>query len=415
MDQKTNVSRAMGATPYSGNRLHALDGLRAVAASLVLLHHLGARAVATTIPDRQWWQASLSRLTVGSTASGVELFFVLSAIVLAGPYVRGERHFSLGKYAVRRTARLLPPYFAAWLLAGAQIYLMTVRPTWWSSQSSLPSFSWTDWLAQAGIIYIGHHPYNWAWWSLTIEVAFYATLPWLIPLVIRTNRWGRGLPIAFVTAVIVATALNWLGLADSVPILSQLAIYGSCFCAGLVIAAKGPLNRPMRNAAVGIGATWVLVSAIFPQLNAHVGWGLLYFGAVSMAMDRRTWLARTLSDFRFVWLGERSYSLYLVHYTMIGLVCYGASFIIAAKNLKYFVLTRALSLIASFGAAVFLFGLIERRFAHNLVTANMTWPWQRQAGGVSPPSRNSTACRATGRPARRHPGGRAPCRSSRAP
>ena len=385
-------SHSAGALNYVmahvGDRLHALDGARAVAACLVVAHHLGVGSAAVGL--EQSGHEVLGRLLGGLTASGVELFFVLSSVVLAGPYVRGERRLDLGKYTMRRVERLVPPYFVAWLLAGLQVYLLTIFPTWWTVGSSLPSFSMTDWLAQVGIIYVGNASYSFAWWSLTIEVAFYVALPAIIPLVVRARRWHRGLLAAFLGSVLVACTVYGLGAADSVPILTKFAVYASCFCAGLVIAAGGPLSPSLRLTAVATGITWVLASAVFPLLNPHVGWGLLYFGIVSVAMDRGTSIARTLSQFKFVWLGERSYSLYLVHYSVIGLVCHAVSFLIGSKGVAYFLLTRPLSIVGTLAATVLLFHFIERRFARNLVTADAVLPWRRHADafvrGLAPES-----------------------------
>lgn len=85
-------------------RIHALDGLRGIASVLVLIHHLGAANLASALEANG--RTTVGKLLGGVTASGVELFFVLSAIVLAGPYVRGDRAFELGTYFWRRLKRL---------------------------------------------------------------------------------------------------------------------------------------------------------------------------------------------------------------------------------------------------------------------------------------------------------------------
>jgi peptidoglycan/LPS O-acetylase OafA/YrhL len=209
-----------------GDRIHALDGMRAVAACLVVAHHLGIANFGAALSNGG--HTALGHVVSGLTASGVELFFVLSPVVLAGPYVRGKRRLNTGKYGARRVERLLPPYLAAWLLAGLQIYLLTTFPTWWTERASLPSFSLSDWISQIGIIYIGNHSYNFAWWSLTIEVAFYVMLPAIIPLVRHANRRQTGVFIAFLGSIAVSSVYA-LPSVGNVPILSPMAIYASCF------------------------------------------------------------------------------------------------------------------------------------------------------------------------------------------
>lgn len=359
-----------------GDRIHALDGMRAIAACLVVAHHLGVATVGTILHNGG--HTALGRVVSGLTASGVELFFVLSSVVLAGPYIRGKHQLDLGKYAARRVERLFPPYLAAWLLAGLQIYLLTAFPTWWTEGASLPSFSFTDWISQIGIIYVGNHLYSFAWWSLTTEVAFYIMLPEIVPLIRHANRWQSGVFIAFLGSIAISCVVYVLPSAGNVPILSQMAIYASCFCAGLFIAARGPLDGPTSIAAIAVGAVWVLAASAFDGLNPHVGWGLLYFGVVSRAMETRSWISRGLSNFGFVWLGERSYSLYLVHYTVIGLASHAVSLVTGSKGAVFILLTRTISIVATLAVTILVFHFVERRFARNLVTADVVLPWRRQ-------------------------------------
>ena len=69
-------------------RLHALDGLRAVAALIVVAYHLGWANVADALT--QQGHLSWGRALAGLGASGVELFFVLSGVVLLRPYLRAS-------------------------------------------------------------------------------------------------------------------------------------------------------------------------------------------------------------------------------------------------------------------------------------------------------------------------------------
>jgi peptidoglycan/LPS O-acetylase OafA/YrhL len=353
-------------------RIHALDGLRAIAACLVVLHHLGVASFASAL------QASghsfAGNLLRGSTASGVELFFVLSAIVLARPYLRSARPMNLRTYAARRASRLLPPYWAAWLVAGLAIALATAFPTWWTKGAALPPFSMRDWLLQVGLVYSGRH-YNFAWWSLTVEVAFYALLPLLIPLFTRLGATGTG--AAFLVSV--GLALFAAPLLQEHPVAYNLCAYLSCFCAGLVLAR---IDVPPRTAGwlCAVGVVWILAASRYEQLNVHIGWGAVYFGLAATAMNPKSALSRSLSGYQFTWLGERSYSLFLVHYSVIGLVCHAASFAFESKTIGYLVLTRLVSIALTLVATILMFQLVEKRFAHGLVTGGDVYPFRRRLG-----------------------------------
>jgi peptidoglycan/LPS O-acetylase OafA/YrhL len=360
-------------------RNHALDGLRAVAACLVVAHHLGVSAFAGTLSSSG--HRFLGNFLANLTSSGVELFFVLSGIVLARPYLRGERAFNVLSYFRRRVKRLMPPYVVAWLLAGLAIGLATAYPTWWTQGAALPTFSFEGWLSQIAIFYVGRAGYNFAWWSLTIEISFYAVLPFLIVPAARLRI--RSMWIAYFGSLVAAVLLAPL---VNVRILHELILYSSCFCAGLLLA-RTQLDANARLAVCVLGGMWLLAACRFEYLNPHVGWGMIYLGIAALAIEPRppsgvqTKIVAVLSSYGFVWLGERSYSLFLVHYSVIGLVSHAASTAFPAKTASYFVFTRIFSVALAMLTAMLLFSLVERRFAHNLATGYDFLP--RRAGALS--------------------------------
>jgi peptidoglycan/LPS O-acetylase OafA/YrhL len=313
------------------------------------------------------------------TASGVELFFVLSAIVLVRPFMNG-RPFVFLRYVQRRFERLLPPYWVAWFLSGLSVYLATRFPTWWTEGANLPSFTVHDWAAQFGLVYFGGSAFNFAWWSLTVEVLFYMLVPVLIPVMLWAQKQrGRRAAIFIVSlALAVLADLGAIGFPDGREFyaLRSLAIYSSCFASGLLLAQRLPSPRTSAWLAA-VGAFWVLLSTLGSGLNIHVGWGLLYFGLVAQALRSRSRLSRQLQKPLFIWLGERSYSLFLTHYAVIVFVCHLASFTFEQKGFGYFATTRIAAIFVSLLIAMLVFHLVERRFAHNLITAGHFWPPMR--------------------------------------
>ena len=352
-------------------RLHALDGVRAVAASLVALHHLGATNAAIKLSETGHTIAG--SLLFGVTAGGVELFFVLSGVVLARPYLRGNRPMNPSKYFSRRVYRLFPPFLVAWLFAGLSIYLATNFPTWWTQTENLPTFNLLDWLKQIGILYWGSTLYNNAWWSLSTEVVFYLIFPVLIPVFRQVSNSHR-LAIQFFLLSVFASVLAFSHPVFSVAVFNKLIVYSSCFCAGMLLAAKDFHPMARRGFAIA-GILWVICSAYVASLNPHVGWGLLAFALVSDASDNGTLFERTLSKPLFLWLGERSYSIFLTHFAVIVMVFHGVSELTTSKGAIYFLATRLLSVPLILLTAMLLFHFVERRFAKNLVTADAFWPW----------------------------------------
>lgn len=341
-----------------------------MAASLVVAHHLGASTAAYALIDAGYKLAG--SILDGITAGGVELFFVLSGVVLARPYLRSRRSMDATDYLWRRVKRLFPPFLVAWLLSGLTIYLATKFPTWWTEEEHLPTFSVQDWLEQIGILYWGQRLYNNSWWSLSTEIAFYLVLPLAIPVFRRASESTALLVLAFGISLVVAV-FAFIDPIVPAPVFNRLFVYASCFCAGLLLAARD-IPPILRRGLILAGIAWVICSAYLDALNPHVGWGLLALALVSTASDHGTITARFLSKPIFVWFGERSYSIFLTHFAVIVLVFHAFS-AIKISRLAFFLATHLLSLVFMLLAAMLLFTFVERRFAKNLLTADAFWPW----------------------------------------
>jgi peptidoglycan/LPS O-acetylase OafA/YrhL len=360
------------ASPNSPPRLHALDGLRAVAATLVLGHHLGAATVSDALIARGHGVIGFFAGTLGT--SGVELFFVLSGVVLARPYLRYGRPFELGIYLRRRATRLFPPYLVAWLLAGLSMFVLSTYPTWLTFVANLPRFHVRDWLLQLGILYFGEH-YNFAWWSLDIEILFYAFLPLLVPLFLRLH--GYRMAIATLACSVLGAFLVQVGIPAPLSplphVFRSLLAYSPCFVAGLLMS-RMDFPRVMARSIAIVGGALLLIGSVIPQFpGRHIGYGLVYCGIVSRALDVTSRSSHALSKWHLVWLGERSYSLFLSHGSVLVLVGYATSMFLP-RGLGYIVVTRIASVPLSLIVAMLIFSYVERRFAHGLVTRDAFWP-----------------------------------------
>jgi len=341
----------------------------------VVLHHIGAATLATTLAARG--EPYFAAWVASSTASGVELFFVLSGIVLLRPYFRQRRPLKTLVYVQRRVQRLWPPFLAAWLLAGLVTWLATQYPTTWTRGANLATFSVGSWLAQLGIVYVGSNTFNAAWWSLTVELLFYAFVPLIVALVTRFAPTFRQLLFVWAGCALVAlgaqAATNAVLPAYVWP-FQRLGVYLSCFATGTLIAAYDvPVVWAKRLAVVGI--VYVALACAWPALDLHIGWGLVHFGLVVAALDETGTIARVLSGWPLVWLGERSYSLFLSHMSVFTIVSHALSVYLPGKSPLYFVLSRLIEIPLTLLVAMVIFSFVERRFAHNLVSANAFWPW----------------------------------------
>ncbi len=153
--------------------LAGADGLRAIACLSVIVHHFSQRIAMQVqpLPVREL-QAFL---LLGS--AGVSVFFVLSGFLLSYPFWRqylGEGAFpDIGKYAVRRAARIVPGYYASLIVCTLIVVLFHI-----------PSEAlWTRFLGgltfTAGFHYITMFPneINGPFWSISFEVFCYLLMP----------------------------------------------------------------------------------------------------------------------------------------------------------------------------------------------------------------------------------------------
>jgi hypothetical protein len=171
-------------------RIQSIDGLRGVAALLVVLFHLH-EAVSRSATDWLWlpidWIAR-------NGAKGVDIFFVISGFVIAMSVSKGARTVGyFGRFILRRSIRLDPPYWSAILLELVLLYstarLFPGHPATLPPRAQLLShfFYLQDLLGYGNIVL--------SFWTLCYEIQFYGFFVGLIvlrhylPALLRSTRW----------------------------------------------------------------------------------------------------------------------------------------------------------------------------------------------------------------------------------
>lgn len=367
--------RMIQSKPPSLTRLHQLDGLRAVACLLVLSTHAFSSTVVGTM--RAHGFEYLATLVGWVGQSGVELFFVLSGVVLLRPYVRGVRPFQLASYLRRRAQRLLPPYLVVLLATVPLLVIAGLVPTWYSREI-LPPFRLGDVFAQLAIVNFGSVTYSASWWSLQVEIVFYALVPLLAWTLARWRlNWLTAALIWIVLAIVAQLERSQVQAARSAELPGTLAffvMYAPCFFVGTCLAQLD-LPRRAGYALLAIGACWVLVVPLALQYTQFpTAYALVYAGVLVLVLQPGAWLGRMLSRPLMVWLGERSYSLFLIHFTTFYATNYVVSLVCPSRSWVYGAVTRALGVPLAFLLAMLLFHFVERRFARGLVSAEYFWP-----------------------------------------
>ena len=370
-------------------RFHFLDGLRGIAASMIVIHHAFTANIVKLIEHLHI--PFLGYFFAYFTQSGVDLFFVLSGVVLLRPYLRKQKKFKVVEYFERRIKRIYPPYFFALLFSAFVAWFNTSFPTWYNIRGMRVPFSWLETFKEMFIINHDGIYYNLAWWSLQIEIIFYILVPFIIlvfPAPGKINN--RNLVITILLTLSASIYLQFFcsdhfsdvySLYYNVANAGKFIEYPVCFLMGVFLAAK---DFDLKHAYTFIACGLVLIGCSWytpPGMQTHYvpvmhsGYGLVYAGIIIFAFNIQSFKA-FLSKPIMIWLGERSYSLFLIHFSAFYLIDNVVSHFTRERNAFYGLATRSISIPLALFLAMLLFHFVERRQARGLLTGTMFWPWQ---------------------------------------
>lgn len=289
--------------------LPTLTALRAGAAVLVFGYHVGNTI--TPIPFAEVGYA------------GVAFFFVLSGFVLTWSF---RPDATWGSFMIRRIARIYPSH--AVMMALALVLCLTIlhspiTPIMLGSQTLLLQ----AWLPDRATV-LGMNTVS---WSLSVELAFYALFPFLVPVVVRMRNRARWVLTLCLPIVPVAVGLTLSSTGHEQ--MTQLLYFNPLarvpeFVLGVTIALAirdGRLFRiPFGVAVVATGVTWIVCSVA--DIPEYIGNSVLAlaFGGVIAAVAARD-ITRVRVDGRTVpawaiFAGRISFAFYLVHLLVLQVV-----------------------------------------------------------------------------------------------
>ena len=311
-----------------------IQGLRAVAVALVILAHAGVAGFAGGFV-------------------GVDVFFVLSGYLITGLLLE-ERvatgTIRYGQFLARRLRRLLPAMLAMLLVV---LVVSTIVLTHFEMRQQTRSFPFAAaWISNFFFSFadrdyflaLQDHDLFLHTWSLGVEEQFYLVWPWLVLLFAglktqATDRQSQGrVVVAAFAIVLVASLVLSIYLSANLPLLAfymmpsrvwQFAL-GSAVYASMHVAfdwraeTTGMKGRVVAWIAGLAGATLVIGSGVLLSPDIiYPGWyalapslGAALLIAAGRLSDRAA-IAPILNSGLFVWIGDRSYSLYLWHWPVL--------------------------------------------------------------------------------------------------
>ncbi|MBX3610151.1 MAG: acyltransferase [Hydrogenophaga sp.] len=342
--------------------LNSLTGLRGIAAWLVVLYHF-KEFLPTATPHWVGVPIALGYLAV-------DLFFILSGVVLYLNYHASfERPTVAGtlNFHCRRIARIYPLHLAVLLL----FLLNPLAIALFSSSGDLGDrYGLGYYLMSLVLVQNWGFTSDIAWnvpaWSISTEFAAYLLFPMLVWLVKRASRLGAlGLPLLMV-ALIGGLAATFVvaGVPSVGEAIARMGLVRCLleFSMGLVIGYYW-VNHSERVAA---RSGWALGIVVVSVVAMGAGWrvadyvvapALFCLLVVALLDQRRSW-SRLLSSRPLLFLGEVSYSTYLIHYFVKDWVKFLSPQVGAAQWLAYLIVVMV--------SSVVLYRLVELPFRSRL-------------------------------------------------
>ena len=282
-----------------------MEGLRGFAVFLVFLVHY-ATLVQPWVTPQGGVAATLDALhRIGN--AGVDLFFVLSGFLIYGHLIASPQPF--GRYIARRVQRIYPAFLAVFSVYVVLSFLRT-------SDSKLPDgdvatiiYLVQNLLLLPGLLPI--EPLITVAWSLSYEMVYYLVMPGAIAVLALRSR-SSGWRITFFAASTLVALAVFAVAGGSVRL--------TMFLAGVLLYETLPRGRAPGSAAAWIALVLCLAALLVPMpgpAGQTLRTALLFTGffvlCYSCFGQPRQTVARAFRWTPMRWLGNMSYSYYLIH------------------------------------------------------------------------------------------------------
>ena len=315
------------ASPRGIRYIPAIDGLRAVAVIAVLLYHLGI----------SW---------IPGGFLGVDLFFVISGYVITRlllDSIQRSGGLDLRAFYIARIRRLLPPllfmiittalFVSVWAPDTIKRFLTDAPFSIFGAMNWWLVFRHTDYFES-----IGRPPLLQHTWSLGVEAQFYLLWPLILLLVLRflgKNKIpGTALLIASFSGISLLLLSLRIDSADAAQV-SHVYFGTDTHSIGLFLGAalavkwvpqnlSEEVNKKAQDFIDGIGifgflgilATFLFINESDPTLYklAFPLAGIFGCAIITSVVHPASRFAPILSSRIMVWIGERSYAIYLWHW-----------------------------------------------------------------------------------------------------
>lgn len=333
-----------------------MEGLRGFAVLLVFLVHYESLLEPWIARDAPLRAVAQSLFTLGN--AGVDLFFLLSGYLIYGSLLTRQQTFR--SFFARRLQRIYPAFTTVFAMYVALSLLLPAESKVPKEGAAL--YLLENYLLLPGLLPI--HPMITVAWSLSYEMFCYLVLPAMVGLLRlreRTMRWRLTWFLSIAAALSAYTALNG-GPISLVMFVSGIVLYE--VISKTELRAHGGVG--LLALIIGLASTlWPLAAPAGETVEALMLFVTFFVFGLACFRSPDAWLPKAFSWTPLRWLGNMSYSYYLLH----GLVLKGGFMLLSRllpptgqeSALHWALLLPMLALTLLPSAALFL--LIERPFS----------------------------------------------------
>ncbi|WP_245454540.1 acyltransferase [Bradyrhizobium sp. RP6] len=315
-----------------------LDSIRGIAATSVVIHHLLLMPTfLAAFPHNAWINCSFFR----SAWLLVDLFFVLSGMVMALSYIENDfTRFSLREFMIRRLARVYPLHIVM-LLANLVFRLlriglvmagvMVAAPTVFEVNNAY-SFSLNVLLLHS-MGFIDYLSWNAPSWSISVEFYTYFVFGLIVLFALRMGSLSWFYVLSGLLAVGSLVFIIFVLEKRSLELQTDFGLlrcFVGFFLGVLMVKIVDRLRAKPGAAVQGVLQFVAMIASVVLVSLAETNPAATFLAPVMFAIFLGSLLAfpdallmpRILVAKPLIWLGRRSYSIYMVHALVVLLAEY---------------------------------------------------------------------------------------------
>lgn len=307
-----------------------LNGLRFIAASMVILHHVG-QFQSVFGGAEQWTIIAYLKDNFWIGKLGVILFFVLSGFLITYLLMAEEKVFktiNIPKFYMRRVLRIWPLYFLIVILA----FFVFPNIDFFSwpnlgkeviqTNLALKLFLYVVFMPNMALSLLGIVPYVSHTWSIGTEEQFYLVWPVLLK---HIKKYRIGLMFMIILGYIFIAKFLSSSLAGAIPYQNVISLFWSsfnidCMAIGgiyaLLLFNNHKSLKLLRNLYLFYVVLVLLILMIIKGIYIpHINYEIyaVLFGIIILNFASNPDIKISLENKYFNYLGNISYGLYMYH------------------------------------------------------------------------------------------------------